>query len=470
MAESLPELGEFARILDQHGARLETRVLCEVQDLERPLPVHAVALGSRSRGAPAVGFFGGVHGLERIGTQVLLSFLESLAGRLSWDERVQRLLSEVRLVFVPLVNPAGMRRGTRANGRGVDLMRNAPVQSRERVAFLVGGQRISPRLPWYRGGVGAPVQHCARLPFGLRPAGSRVVSLCPHARALCAARRGACAVCTLCGGPPEPSVPFRAAEPALSGAWRPLGLSMRARRGQRPGVPAAHPRDGIVALDPQEPSPALVSHGTLQSDASGPGAARAAQSSAAAPIPVPGGEGASRMAAGRRRTPGPRTARPRGVVRGGDMSTWLLLRGWARETRHWGAFPQQLAAELGARVITADFPGNGRLHRQRSPMSVAAIAEEVRQAVASKEQLYLLGLSLGGMVAVEWTIRHRGEVAGCVLINTSLRPFSPFYERLRPRAYAELVRLAVFERRTQAREAAILRLTSAGAPSATLVS
>ncbi|HJY79416.1 MAG TPA: alpha/beta hydrolase [Burkholderiales bacterium] len=152
------------------------------------------------------------------------------------------------------------------------------------------------------------------------------------------------------------------------------------------------------------------------------------------------------------------------------MSTWLLLRGWARETRHWGAFPQQLAAELGARVITADFPGNGRLHRQRSPMSVAAIAEEVRQAVASKEQLYLLGLSLGGMVAVEWTIRHRGEVAGCVLINTSLRPFSPFYERLRPRAYAELVRLAVFERRTQAREAAILRLTSAGAPSATLVS
>src|SRR5215813_4892427 len=158
MAESLPELVELVRILDQHGARLETRVVCEVQDLDHPLPVHAVALGSRSRGAPAVGFFGGVHGLERIGTQVLLSFLESLAGRLSWDERVQRLLSEVRLVFVPLVNPAGMRRGTRANGRGVDLMRNAPVQSRERVAFLVGGQRISPRLPWYRGANGAPME------------------------------------------------------------------------------------------------------------------------------------------------------------------------------------------------------------------------------------------------------------------------------------------------------------------------
>lgn len=152
------------------------------------------------------------------------------------------------------------------------------------------------------------------------------------------------------------------------------------------------------------------------------------------------------------------------------MSTWLLLRGWARETRHWGAFPQQLAAELGARAIAADLPGNGRLHRQRSPMSVAAIAEEVRQAVALKEKLYLLGLSLGGMVAIEWAIRHRAEVAGCVLVNTSLRPFSAFHERLRPKTYGTLVRVALFERRARAREAAILRLTSAGAPSAELVS
>jgi len=152
------------------------------------------------------------------------------------------------------------------------------------------------------------------------------------------------------------------------------------------------------------------------------------------------------------------------------MSTWLLLRGWARETRHWGAFPQQLAAELGVRVIAADLPGNGRLRRRRSPMNVAAIAEEVRQAAPFKEPLYLLGLSLGGMVAVEWAMRHRAEVAGCVLINTSLRPFSAFYERLRPRNYASLARVAFFERRAHAREAAILKLTSAAVPSATLVS
>jgi Zinc carboxypeptidase len=119
-------------------------------------------MGNAAPDAPAVGFFGGVHGLERIGTQVLLSFLGSLVTRLHWDEVLHRQLDEMRLVFMPLVNPSGMARRTRANARGVDLMRNSPVQSGERVAFLVGGQRVSARLPWYRGAAGAPMERESR--------------------------------------------------------------------------------------------------------------------------------------------------------------------------------------------------------------------------------------------------------------------------------------------------------------------
>jgi hypothetical protein len=156
--KTLPELVELERILEENGAQFETRTLCEVSAGGRGFPVHALALGNPSPDVPAVGFFGGVHGLERVGTQVLLSFLDSLAGRLKWDERVQALASGLRLVFLPLVNPAGMSRGSRANANGVDLMRNAPVQSRERVPFLLGGQRLSPRLPWYRGDSQAPME------------------------------------------------------------------------------------------------------------------------------------------------------------------------------------------------------------------------------------------------------------------------------------------------------------------------
>lgn len=124
----------------------------------REFPLLAFTMGSRDPSAPVLGITGGVHGLERIGSQVVLSFLLSTAERLRWDETLQRDLERVRLVFVPLVNPVGMFRETRSNGNGVDLMRNSPVDSPEKVSFLVGGHRISPRLPWYRGRAGAPME------------------------------------------------------------------------------------------------------------------------------------------------------------------------------------------------------------------------------------------------------------------------------------------------------------------------
>ncbi|HSV47099.1 MAG TPA: DUF2817 domain-containing protein, partial [Ramlibacter sp.] len=122
------------------------------------LPVHVVVLGSASPEVPALGIFGGVHGLERIGSQVVIAFLHSLVMRLRWDASLHSTLEQLRLVFMPIVNPGGMVRGTRANLNGVDLMRNAPIDAQEPVPFLVGGQRISAGLPWYRGPQGAAME------------------------------------------------------------------------------------------------------------------------------------------------------------------------------------------------------------------------------------------------------------------------------------------------------------------------
>jgi zinc carboxypeptidase len=154
----LAELGELERIIEEARAHLEVTVACEVEAGPRSFPVYALALGSTDPRAPAVGFFGGVHGLERIGTRVLLVFLQSLMARLPWDAALQGLLSSVRLVFMPLVNPGGMWQSSRANPHGVDLMRNAPVEARERPTFMVCGQRLSSRLPWYRGVAGAEME------------------------------------------------------------------------------------------------------------------------------------------------------------------------------------------------------------------------------------------------------------------------------------------------------------------------
>ena len=78
--------------------------------------------------------------------------------RLQWDATLHSQLESVRLLFMPIVNPGGMLMGTRANPQGIDLMRNAPVDAVDKVPFLVGGQRISASLPWYRGRLDAPME------------------------------------------------------------------------------------------------------------------------------------------------------------------------------------------------------------------------------------------------------------------------------------------------------------------------
>ena len=155
----LSELAELENIIELGGPALEVRVLQQVSAPgSGPLPIHAISLGNPSPEVPAIGFFGGVHGLERIGTEVVMAYLRSVVHRLQWDQPFRRQLESVRLVFVPIVNPGGMWQGTRANPAGVDLMRNAPVEAADRVPFLVGGQRLSNAMPWYRGRAGAALE------------------------------------------------------------------------------------------------------------------------------------------------------------------------------------------------------------------------------------------------------------------------------------------------------------------------
>lgn len=154
----LPAVAELQGLVEEGGSHLQQRVACEVACGDTSLPVHVITLGNPGPDVPAIGIFGGVHGLERIGAEVALAFLRSLVMRLPWDGVLHRQLESLRMVFMPLVNPAGMALGTRANARGVDLMRNAPVDAVGRVPFLIGGQRRSSALPWYRGEAGAPME------------------------------------------------------------------------------------------------------------------------------------------------------------------------------------------------------------------------------------------------------------------------------------------------------------------------
>lgn len=146
------------------------------------------------------------------------------------------------------------------------------------------------------------------------------------------------------------------------------------------------------------------------------------------------------------------------------MSTWIFLRGLTRERRHWGRFPAIFRRELpDAWIVTPDLPGNGVLNACESPVRVEEMVERLRAQLTEqgvRPPYHLLAMSLGAMVAVAWATRHPHELRACVLINTSLRPFSPFYRRLRPANYPSLLKLALFGGSAQDWEHTILRLTS----------
>jgi hypothetical protein len=156
--KGLPELYQMDRWLEQDDLPAKIHTLTAVETGDDCLPLYCFEIGSCKPSAPTVVFTGGVHGVERIGTQVILSFMHTLFHRMDWDESLDSLLEEVRVLFVPLVNPVGMLKRTRSNANGVDLMRNAPIDATGRVPFLLGGHRYSNMLPWYRGKRGAPLE------------------------------------------------------------------------------------------------------------------------------------------------------------------------------------------------------------------------------------------------------------------------------------------------------------------------
>jgi pimeloyl-ACP methyl ester carboxylesterase len=144
--------------------------------------------------------------------------------------------------------------------------------------------------------------------------------------------------------------------------------------------------------------------------------------------------------------------------------TWVLLRGLVREQRHWETFPQQLAACMPqARIVCIDLPGNGRRCQERSPAEVGAMVESARASLAGMgvhAPCALLAVSLGGMVAFEWMSRYPQEITRAVVINSSLRAFSPFWHRLRPGSYPVLLAAALAARQPEIKERRVLALTT----------
>ncbi len=67
-----------------------------------------------------------MHGNEPVGTETCLYFIDLLLTEYGTDERITNLIDGTAIWIVPLMNPDGLERNTRANANGIDLNRNFP--------------------------------------------------------------------------------------------------------------------------------------------------------------------------------------------------------------------------------------------------------------------------------------------------------------------------------------------------------
>lgn len=139
------------QIIERFAQFAEVKTLQTIQYKKQKFPIYQIALGSTDPEASALALVGGVHGLERIGSEVVLSYMQTVSELYQWDEGFRERLKTSRMVFLPVLNPVGVSNFTRSNGNGVDLMRNAPLDGKPLGGPIYRGHRLSPKIPWYRG-------------------------------------------------------------------------------------------------------------------------------------------------------------------------------------------------------------------------------------------------------------------------------------------------------------------------------
>jgi pimeloyl-ACP methyl ester carboxylesterase len=107
----------------------------------------------------------------------------------------------------------------------------------------------------------------------------------------------------------------------------------------------------------------------------------------------------------------------------GKEGPWVvLLMGLGAPSQMWLDVPEILAkSDPPFRVLTIDALGTGRSDPMRRPLSLRAMANHVVRAMdaAGARRAYLVGLSMGGMVAQHVALAHPERLDGLVLMATT---------------------------------------------------
>jgi pimeloyl-ACP methyl ester carboxylesterase len=101
----------------------------------------------------------------------------------------------------------------------------------------------------------------------------------------------------------------------------------------------------------------------------------------------------------------------------------VLLQGLGLSSRFWFDVPEMLASDpqRPRRVIALDNRGTGKSDKPRRVWTMGTMADDVVAVLddAGIDQAFIVGISMGGMIAQHCALRHPSRVRGLVLLATT---------------------------------------------------
>lgn len=100
-----------------------------------------------------------------------------------------------------------------------------------------------------------------------------------------------------------------------------------------------------------------------------------------------------------------------------------------------GALRQRLGSDLI--LHSFELAGNGRLYQEDSPTSIKQMIEQLKLQYKKYKRddatPYLIAISLGGMIGINWLDLYPGDYQKGFIFNSSLPKFCGLFERLLPK-------------------------------------
>jgi pimeloyl-ACP methyl ester carboxylesterase len=121
----------------------------------------------------------------------------------------------------------------------------------------------------------------------------------------------------------------------------------------------------------------------------------------------------------------------------------LFIRGLTRESRHWHGLEKKFQLENPQVLVhSIDLPGAGAFYQLTSPTNLdeyVFFLREKLKGVKNSGATSLIGISMGGMIALRWAQLFPAELNKIFVINTSAGNLSGLTERFNLGEYKKLL-------------------------------